>query len=73
MLLAVAVLFIGGAVELVALKELFPAVEMKVIEAVELVAMIELFSAVEMKVVLVVDFPLLTGFTKGTHANKTLR
>lgn len=65
MLLAVAVLFIGGAVELVALIELFPAVEMKVIEAVELVAMIELFSAVEMKVVLVVDFPLLTGFTKG--------
>ena len=65
MLLVVAVLFIGGAVELVALIELFPAVEMKVIEAVELVAMIELFSAVEMKVVLVVDFPLLTGFTKG--------
>ena len=64
-LLAVAVLFIGGAVELVALIELFLAVEMKVIEAVELVAMIELFSAVEMKVVLVVDFPLLTGFTKG--------
>ena len=64
-LLAVAVLFIGGAVELVALIELFPAVEMKVIEAVELVAMIELFSEVEMKVVLVVDFPLLTGFTKG--------
>ena len=64
-LLAVAVLFIGGAVELVALIELFPVVEMKVIEAVELVAMIELFSAVEMKVVLVVDFPLLTGFTKG--------
>ena len=64
-LLAVAVLFIGWAVELVALIELFPAVEMKVIEAVELVAMIELFSAVEMKVVLIVDFPLLTGFTKG--------
>lgn len=69
-LLAVAVLSIGGAVELVALIELFPAVEMKVIEAVELVAMIELFSAVEMKVVLVVDFPLLTGFTQ---ANMTLR
>lgn len=51
-LLAVAVLFIGGAVELVALIELFPVVEMKVIEAVELVAMIELFSQLKWRLYL---------------------
>lgn len=49
MLFAVAVLFIGGAVELT---ELFSAVEMKVVGCAKVV-------------LLVVDFLLLTGFTEG--------
>ena len=51
-LFAAAVLFIGGAVELVALTELFSAVEMKVVGCAKVV-------------LLVVDFLLLTGFTEG--------